>query len=488
MRITGLLVALYAVLFTVLGLAVWAAPDLVAVRLGLEAVGGLGLSTLRGDLGGLFVALAGLSAVGLLRKSPLLLLAAAGVLAAIVAGRLIAFAATGALATAPLLVELGGLAVMLLHARGLQRPARPGRAWAILAIAGVLVYALAGLLTVPSVQEALLKNGSRQAVGRDNTRLLADDALRVAICGSSAPLPSPKRAKACVAVIAGGKVYIVDVGPESVENLMQWGVPLSRVDGVFLTHFHSDHIGDLGELNLQTWAAGRPHPLAVYGGRGVDQVVGGFGQAYRLDQGYRTAHHGPVLMNPAAWPLVAHTVDLVGPPTPAKSRTAIVFDDGALKVTAIEVDHGPIEPAYAYRFDYKGRSVVITGDTKAHAPLVAASRGADVLVSEALSRPMIKALEDQSREENRPILRAIMHDIQDYHVSPIEAAQMANQANVKLLVFYHLLPAPDNLLARRMFVRGVAKVRPGDWDLSSDGSLYTMPLNSKEVRIGRVPR
>ena len=116
--------------------------------------------------------------------------------------------------------------------------------------------------------------------------------MRIAVCGSSAPGPSASRAKACVAVFAAGKFYVVDTGPESVESLVLWGIPLQSIGGVLLTHFHSDHIGDLGELQLQTWAAGRPAPLAVYGGPGVEQVVAGFNQAYRPDQGYRTTHHG----------------------------------------------------------------------------------------------------------------------------------------------------------------------------------------------------
>src|SRR5262245_3066029 len=83
-------------------------------------------------------------------------------------------------------------------------------------------------------------------------------------------------------------------------------LPLAEIGGVLLTHFHSDHIGDLGELNLQTWAAGRPAPLPVYGGPGVEDVVLGFNQAYRHDQGYRTAHHTARVMNPDTWPMVPH--------------------------------------------------------------------------------------------------------------------------------------------------------------------------------------
>jgi ribonuclease Z len=81
-----------------------------------------------------------------------------------------------------------------------------------------------------------------------------------------------------------------------------------------------------------------------------------------------------------------------------------------------------------------------------------------------------------------------MHDVQSYHISPEEAADAANKAGVKLLVFYHLLPAPDNFLTRRVFTRGVNGVRQGDWTMAEDGSLYTLPIGSHDIRIGRITR
>lgn len=346
--------------------------------------------------------------------------------------------------------------------------------------------AAAALLFNPSVQLSIFERAAIRMAATPNRAPLADDALRVAVCGSSAPLPSAKRAKACVAVFAGGKFYVVDAGPESVENLSLWGIPLSEIGGVMLTHFHSDHIGDLGELQLQTWAGGRAAPLPVYGGPGIEDVVDGFNRAYRLDQGYRTTHHGEAVMPSKAWGLVARRVDLDGPPTPAKDRTKVFFDDGKLRITAIEVDHAPIEPAYAYRFDYAGRSVVVTGDLKNHPPLVAAAKGADLLVSEAISRTMTAALERASAAAGRGNTAAIMHDVQDYHISPEEAAATANAAGVRLLAFYHLLPAPDGFLARRLFAAGVDAVRPRGWTIADDGSLYTLPIGSDEVKIGGI--
>jgi len=257
---------------------------------------------------------------------------------------------------------------------------------------------------------------------------------------------------------------------------------------VLITHYHSDHIGDLGELQLQTWAGGRREPLAVYGGPGVDRVVAGFNEAYRLDQGYRTGHHGEKVMPSATWGMTAHTVELDGPATPAKDRTGLVFDRDGLRITAIEVDHAPIAPAYAYRFDYKGRSVVVSGDLKDHPPLVQGAANADVLISEAIAPTMTRALGKAAKEAGRDNTAAIMHDIEDYHITPDHAARIANQAKVKLLVFYHLLPAPEGFVAQRLFAQGVDEVRQGDWTMADDGSLYTLPFGSDEIRIGTISR
>jgi ribonuclease Z len=366
---------------------------------------------------------------------------------------------------------------------------RPSPRRAALAIGlTALAAAVAAVVFSSAVPQWLFERAADFATARVNKAPLSDDALRVAVCGSSAPLPSEERAKACVAVFAGGKFYVVDVGPESVENLNLWGIPLAEIGGVLLTHFHSDHIGDLGELQLQTWAGGRAQPLPVYGGPGVEGVVDGFNRAYTLDQGYRTAHHGEAVMPSRAWGLVPKTIVLDGEPSSAKDRTKIFHDDGKLRITAIEVDHAPIEPAYAYRFDYQGRSVVVTGDLKDHPPLARAARDADLLMSEAISRTMTATLERAAAGAGRPGTAAIMHDVQDYHISPEEAARTANDAGVKLLVFYHLLPAPDGFLMRRLFAQGVDEIRPDGWTLAEDGSLYTLPVGSEEVSIGTIGR
>jgi ribonuclease Z len=499
MSISGLgrfIVMVAAVLFAGLGIELWVAPDQAAHRLGLEAVRAGGSAALRADLGGLFVGLAVLCAVAAWTRRRPWIVAATSVLAAIVCGRSIEWISNGRVAggVTELIVELAVIAALIVIGRGSASSDRIDRrrflkptiaATAILVVLGV---GTAAALFNPTVQQRVFDRAAAKLTAATNLAPLADDALRLAVCGSSAPLPSKDRAKACAAVFAGGKFYIVDSGPESTENLVLWGIPLSKIGGVLLTHFHSDHIGDLGELSLQTWAGGRPSPLAVYGGPGIEQVVEGFNAAYRLDQGYRTTHHTERVMPSATWPMIAHRVELDGEATPAKNRTGLVLDDGALRITAIEVDHAPIAPAYAYRFDYKGRSVVITGDLKLHRPLARAAERADVLLSEAIAPNMTRTLGNGARAAGRDNTAAIMHDIEDYHITPEQAATIANEAQVKLLAFYHLLPAPDGFLPRRLFAQGIDEARHGDWTIADDGTLYTLPIGSSEIHIGRIDR
>lgn len=495
-NLTRIVVSVLAVLFAAVGIEFWIVPEQAAQQFGIEAIRAGGLTSLRADMGGLFLGLAVLCAAGAWTKRRAGIFAAIVVLTAVVVGRSLGWVVDSQVEIGgrELALELFAIAALVAYARSLGSPAAPARKGThrplkiALASLAVLALACVGALLMPPVQQALFDQAAKQLSARTNQAPLVDDALRVAVAGSSAPLPSASRAKASVVVFAGGKFWVVDTGPESVENLVLWGIPLSEIGGVLLTHFHSDHIGDLGELQLQTWAGGRPAPLAVYGGPGVEGVVQGFNDAYRLDQGYRTDHHGEKVMPSTTWGMVAHTVTLDGAPTPRKDRTAIVYDDGQLRITAIEVNHAPIEPAYAYRFDYKGRSAVVTGDLTYHEPLIESAANADVFVSEAISRTMTKSLETAAHSVGRGRTEAIMHDVQDYHISPEEAAKLANAAHVQLLVYYHLLPAPDGFLARRLFASGVNEVRRGDWTIADDGSLYTLPLGTDDVRIGRIGR
>lgn len=328
---------------------------------------------------------------------------------------------------------------------------------------------------LPVVQDLVM----RQVIARRMTpkSLTGDGALRVATCGTASPLPHPTRAKACTAVVAGGRLWVVDTGQGSWNRFALWQVDGRDVGGILLTHFHSDHIGDLGEFNLQTWVAGRPGPLRVFGPPGVERVVTGFSEAYALDSQYRVAHHGAALLPPDAGRMEAHAVG--GPAQGAGPN--VVLREGDLTITAFAVNHEPVAPAYGYRFDYRGRSVVVSGDTTKSASLIAAAKGADVLVHEAQANHIVALMHEAADQVGRTRVAKILGDIPSYHSSPVQAAEAANEAGVKLLVLTHLTPPPPNGLAEHAFVRGIDRVRPNGWVLADDGLLVTLPAGSDQI-------
>ncbi len=337
-------------------------------------------------------------------------------------------------------------------------------------------------LQYPPLQDRLVDRAIRASM--DNSKrqaLFADDAMRLLVCGSSSPFPAKDRARPCLAVIAGGKFYVVDTGPGSWNTLAMLRIPGERIGGVMFTHFHSDHIGDLGEFNMQTWVAGRPAPLQVYGPTGVERVVAGYSEAYTLDTGYRIAHHGAALLSADISRMQAQPLTLAEDGSPT-----VFLEDGGLKISVFSVTHAPISPAVGYRFDYKGRSLVISGDTIKDAHLIAAARGADLLAHEAQNQELVGRLQKTAGDLNIPRLSKVLGDIPDYHTSPVETAQIANEAGVPLLLMYHLTPPPQNRFVERIFLRGVSDVRKDGVELARDGMLIELPLAGGAAQVSQL--
>ncbi|MES2490007.1 MAG: MBL fold metallo-hydrolase, partial [Pseudomonadota bacterium] len=134
---------------------------------------------------------------------------------------------------------------------------------ALVVIAG-LIYSQRSVLL-----EKIITRQIDKTLQRVDNSLMTDGKLHVILCGTAAALPDPDRAGPCTAIIAGDQFWLVDVGPGSWRNVDQLNLPISKLSGVLITHFHSDHINDLGEAITQSWIAGRSKPLDVYGPQGI---------------------------------------------------------------------------------------------------------------------------------------------------------------------------------------------------------------------------
>ena len=311
----------------------------------------------------------------------------------------------------------------------------------------------------------------------------AGGGLRIVLAGTSGPLPVRDRAKPCIVVQAAGALYLVDVGPESTENLMTWRLPVSAARAVFLSHLHSDHIGDLGEFNMQSWVQGRERPLALVGPSGVDKVARGFNQAYENDHLFRRAHHE---RDGFRFPIAAGRIEPRVIRIPAGAATATAWRDGDLTVTAIRVSHDPVSPAFGYRFDYRGRSVSISGDTMKWPAFAEASKGVDVMLHEAQNEAMTRQLSQALKGMGNARTSSMMADTLTYHTTPVEAADIARAAGAKRLVLYHLTQAGLPIFTPEAFTRGMDAGGPLDWRLARDGMTIDLPAGSDEIRFGQL--
>ena len=264
------------------------------------------------------------------------------------------------------------------------------RIWKILSVIIILFLIIFVSLRVPFVQDLVLKTAVSNLATADSP-FPEEEALSALICGSRSPLPSPGRAQTCVAVKAGEDIFIVDIGDGAAVNLGKYSVPTNKIKAVLFTHLHSDHISDLADLHLATWLPGRPKALPVYGPEGTEIVTAGFEMAYKLDYGFRNEHHGEALAPIKSVGFDTTIVDLNDP---------VIYDENGLKITAFKVTHEPIEPALGYRFDYKGRSLVITGDSSYDENIALNSKNADVLIAEAQANHIINILQAAILEQN----------------------------------------------------------------------------------------
>jgi ribonuclease BN (tRNA processing enzyme) len=248
--------------------------------------------------------------------------------------------------------------------------------------------------------------------------------------------PRPRKANSAPAqvIVANDTAYVIDCGNGVARQLVFAGVPLTTIRHVFVTHHHSDHNADYGNLLWLAWCAGLRTRVDGWGPPPLEKMTKLFFEmnAYDIETRITDEDRPPLL------PLV-HVHELIdgGP----------VMRDGNLVVTATLVDHPPVVPAFAYRFDTAARSIVISGDTLPSDNLIALAERADVLVHEVLYVPAIDRLAARV-----PNAAALKRSILSHHTPVEDAGRVAQAAGVKRLVLSHFVPADDPAVTDQMWI------------------------------------
>lgn len=244
------------------------------------------------------------------------------------------------------------------------------------------------------------------------------------------PKLSAERSSPAQAIIVGHRVLVVDCGEGVPHQLVRAGIPVEHVDDVLITHHHSDHNGSYGNLLLTAWAGGLDHQVHTYGPPPLATMTEAFYEMNAYDLAVRMADEG----RPALRGLVTVT-EIDGPGT--------VIDDEDITVRAAVVHHPPVEPAYAYRFDADGRSVVISGDTTPCDKLIELARGATVLVHEVMHPEFVAGLSHGQVANVEP--ERMRRHLMQSHTAVEDLGAVAAEAGVGTLVLTHLVPGDREL-------------------------------------------
>ena len=247
------------------------------------------------------------------------------------------------------------------------------------------------------------------------------------------PRPRVQSSGSAQVIIAGGRLYVIDCGDGVARQLVRAGASLDTLSNVFITHHHSDHNADYGNLLLLSWANGLTRRVDTWGPPPLDRITRLFLEMSAEDIETRVTDEGRAPLAP-----LVHSHEV--------SRTGAVMQDDAVKVTCAVVDHPLMKMALAYRFDGPDRSIVISGDTARSDALVKLAQGADVLVHEAIFPAAIDRL--AARVPSATNLRA---HLAASHTAVEDCGRVATAAGVKTLVLSHLVPPDDSIVTEEMW-------------------------------------
>ena len=253
-----------------------------------------------------------------------------------------------------------------------------------------------------------------------------------------------------------GKTVIVDCGIGVARSAVHTGVSLLEIDAIFITHLHSDHVLELGPLLYTSWTTGLNKKIQVFGPDGIQNYWDNFLRSMSFDSAIRIDDEGRT-------PLA----DLVEITTFGEGAVAALGD---VAVTSLRVDHPPVTECYALRFEAGGKTVVFSADTCYFPPLADFSRGAHILVHEAMLTAGVDNIVRRT-----PAAGRLREHLMASHTPASDVAKIAAAADVKLLCLNHLVPADDPAFDDDDWRSEVAKNWDGRLIVGMDG--MTIPLD-----------
>lgn len=296
----------------------------------------------------------------------------------------------------------------------------------------------------------------------------AQEVFRVTLLGTGTPTPQLGRLGPATLVEAGNEKLLFDAGRGIPIRLAQVRIPAARLDALFITHYHSDHVSGIPDVWLTGWlpgGGGRAQPFRVIGPTGAKELMTNLERAYAADVRIRIADQK---LPPAGAAIIVSEF----------ASDGVVYERGGVRVTAFEVDHGDeIKPAFGYRIDYKGRSALISGDTRFSENLIRNGMGVDLLVH-AIAGAKPELLQD-------PVIRLIL----DHHTLPPQAATVFNRTKPKLAVYTHIVQQRTATVSSPTVEEIVAETRKtysGPLQVGED--LMSFDITEAGVKVNQPPR
>jgi len=310
-----------------------------------------------------------------------------------------------------------------------------------------------------------------------------DGNLHIYFCGTGIPDPAYQwlRHPSCLAVVYNNELFLIDAGAGTTLRLSEIGLPIKKISRVFQTHLHSDHMAGLASVINESWIFGRNKMFPVYGPYGIKEVLAGIKTAYTPDVWFRAINRRG-LLDPNISQAIPQVIDV------GVNTHKSVWSHDKLNISAFPVHHEPVFPAFGYMLEFKNCKIFVTGDTYVFKGEGNIFQDADVVISEAMSRPLQKKRIAKAKLVNQ-YEAEFWYQIVHYHSDSLDLAKTAQASGVKRLYLTHLDPSIGVSKAdKEAFTAGMSELYSGPITVADDMDELVISSNGfTECKVTYIP-